>query len=622
MLSKITNQKGEENLPLNKSNMKEIILEKGQYLSDVMTEIPSNCIIFKNVTGIGATTLELQCNRNSIIIEPNVPVIVGKEAKHQNVLGVFKGVTVEKIIKYIKDPKIEHKKIVTTPESFGKVISAFSEVNLNIFDNYFLLYDECDRLCKDADFRESITSPLSYFFLFKAKTLISATAIRPSDPRFLENGFEYISILPNYSIEKEVSIITTNNPYLIAKKIFEKNKVRKHFIFMNSTNAIEKMISFLKIESKSAIFCSDKALEKISSSVEYSSSTLDEDSFQEYNFFTSRFFSAVDIDIDYDCNVYLISDVWLATHSAIDPRTDAVQIIGRFRNKGININTYIISNTDLNLNCKTPEEANKFINHLEGFHTVLTNYRRTTNDKILNEVLDLTIKTLPFNTYLNDKGDKCYFKIDNYMYDNRVLSYYLEPSTLRESYEDCCIINTDRKNFNVSYTNTDYPFDSSMIAYRRIFTSFKKMLEAVLTLLVKIDSNDYKEENINVVMDLKETFRLFHPDVYEAYQLGIPIEDIMGSLSIMDVKTLIKQHKTSKDRQSFDFIEELREMFPVNSEFTGDALKEKLAGLIKKHNLSLKATIQEAKNFFEISNRFKGKGDKRNVWFYKILAHR
>jgi hypothetical protein len=55
-----------------------ITLAKGQYLSDVMNEIPSDCILSKRIPGCGATTLELNADRNSIIIVPNVPVIISK----------------------------------------------------------------------------------------------------------------------------------------------------------------------------------------------------------------------------------------------------------------------------------------------------------------------------------------------------------------------------------------------------------------------------------------------------------------------------------------------------------------------------------------------------------------
>jgi hypothetical protein len=61
--------------------MNRLKISKGQYLKDIMPEIPTNTIIYKTLTGIGATTLEMESARNSIIMEPNVPVIKGKKQK-------------------------------------------------------------------------------------------------------------------------------------------------------------------------------------------------------------------------------------------------------------------------------------------------------------------------------------------------------------------------------------------------------------------------------------------------------------------------------------------------------------------------------------------------------------
>lgn len=48
-----------------------------QYLTEVLPMIPTNTILYKKLTGLGATYGELKANRNSIIIEPNKPVISG-----------------------------------------------------------------------------------------------------------------------------------------------------------------------------------------------------------------------------------------------------------------------------------------------------------------------------------------------------------------------------------------------------------------------------------------------------------------------------------------------------------------------------------------------------------------
>ena len=74
-----------------------IILNKGQYLSDVMDKIPSNCILSKRIPGCGATTLELETRRNSIIVVPNVPVIISKCNKYPDLLGVYENVTINNI---------------------------------------------------------------------------------------------------------------------------------------------------------------------------------------------------------------------------------------------------------------------------------------------------------------------------------------------------------------------------------------------------------------------------------------------------------------------------------------------------------------------------------------------
>ena len=112
-----------------------ITLTKGHYLSDVMSEIPSNCILSKRIPGCGATTLELETNRSSIIVVPNVPVIASKCNKYDNLLGVYEGVNQSQIIEYLKENCI--RKIMTTPESFSKVKSACEKCNINIYTDFF-----------------------------------------------------------------------------------------------------------------------------------------------------------------------------------------------------------------------------------------------------------------------------------------------------------------------------------------------------------------------------------------------------------------------------------------------------------------------------------------------------
>ena len=125
---------------------------KTQYLTDVLPTIPTNTILYKKLTGLGATYGEIKANRNSVIIEPNKPVIIGKcnDPKHSNdnLFGVHDNIYVDNIIRYITRSQKQSKyiKILTTPESFLKVRDAFEEMDMDIRFDCFLLFDECPRV--------------------------------------------------------------------------------------------------------------------------------------------------------------------------------------------------------------------------------------------------------------------------------------------------------------------------------------------------------------------------------------------------------------------------------------------------------------------------------------------
>ena len=74
-----------------------ITLKEGQYLSDVLNEIPTDCILSKRIPGCGATKLELKTDRNSIIIVPNVPVIQSKAKKKPYPMGVYEDISVSDV---------------------------------------------------------------------------------------------------------------------------------------------------------------------------------------------------------------------------------------------------------------------------------------------------------------------------------------------------------------------------------------------------------------------------------------------------------------------------------------------------------------------------------------------
>ena len=174
-----------------------------------MKEIPTNCILSKRIPGCGATTLELETPRSSIIVVPNVPVIASKCRKYQNLLGVYEKVSIGQIIEYLRTKRLH--KIMTTPESMCKVKTACERCSINIYTSFFLLMDECHQLIKDVDYRDNIVMHMADFFLFHRKALVSATPIGFSDPRFEEHHFEIIEVAADYDYQQEITVTRTYN---------------------------------------------------------------------------------------------------------------------------------------------------------------------------------------------------------------------------------------------------------------------------------------------------------------------------------------------------------------------------------------------------------------------------
>ena len=100
------------------------------------------------------------------------------------------------------------------------------------------------------------------------------------------------------------------------------------------------------------------------------------------------------------------------------------------------------------------------------------------------------------------------------------------------------------------------------------------------------------------------------------------IEDIITSKSKSDVEKAIKSKLIDESEDCIQFIEDLRNEFPINSEWEGDEIRKLFGIIIQKHSLPMTHTIVNAQRYLDISGRYKGRGENRNIWFYKILDHK
>lgn len=405
--------------------------------------IPSNVILNKTICGCGATYSEIKAPRNSIIIEPNVPVIRGKEKDHPEVMGVYEGRNKKHVIKYLREAK-GYKKLITTPESFLKIKKAMLEMGIDMYEDYFLLFDECERIIQDVGYRGSIALPMDEFFKFRNKAMVSATPLMPSDPRFVQQNFKILKLTPDYDYKQEIELVTTNNIVAVLRTQFALWSGEKPlFIFLNSTDTIHNIICTFELQNRSKVFCSDKSVRKLRDDLGYPEAYSEITDFAEFNFFTSRFFSAVDIRLDYQPNVIIISDVFRAKQSMLDPKTEITQILGRFRN-GVGKRVHI-ANHDSRIKWLSKKNMREYLESCEKFYETVDDIQVNTCGQGAIKSKKQAKEGMDYHNFVKKDGTRNYFMWDNAHDDERIKSYYYDVGHLLAAYKNSPLIAIHRE---------------------------------------------------------------------------------------------------------------------------------------------------------------------------------
>lgn len=568
---------------------------KIQYLTEVLPMIPTNTILYKTLTGLGATYGELKTDRNSIIIEPNVPVIVGKcnDPKHKedNLFGVYEGVYTEDVIKYLEKSADKRTKILTTPESFQKVKDAFELMDMDIYGTCFLLFDECHKIVKDADYRSDITLPFDDFFLFNEKALVSATPISFSDPRFEMQKFQIIRIEPAFEYKLPVSLIHTNNVLEQLKRTLDKLDATDICLFVNSTDMIYSFIKQLDIENESTVFCAKKSVEKLKNKkFKHAFEQWSKSRMKKYNFFTSRFYNALDIELKIKPTVIMISDVYFSEYSMIDPHTDAIQAIGRFRN-GVNRVCHIF-NTNPNLPVRTEEEIGIYLQvSKEVYDKIKTFYDCATSEEARKAYRE-ALKVLPFNQMLNKDGKENFFAIDNYVDEALLKSSYNAQEKLIASYRS-------NRLFDLDVESAYFPFgDFERLKKESKYASLKDKRKEIVRQLELLKGDDETE----MIRNYKEDLRKADSFIYGAYEeIGKEmIESLDYSVKRIKEAMILKQNR--EKTEGTEFIQLIKNSFKVGQRYTKKYIKEELTRIYALTGVTPQKTItgQSIKEFFYV----------------------
>jgi len=429
-------------------------MNQGEWLSEVIDRLPCG-LIDKQVTGIGATYLELHCDRNSIIVTPTRALALNKLEDGFLYVGTKDGqqkaTTKAEIKAYLNNNNTQYKKILVVADSIDKVIEAIKENNEDVYSNYFLLVDEIDTLQSDNNYRPVLSRVIDHYFDFKIlrRALLSATVKEFTHPKLQK---EYLTTIQSDThLNRNIELYYTNNINSLLAQTIKDIKEHSNEKILIAYNSILNILSTIKslpegLQSYEtcAILCSeaskDEAGNYLSKLVEVEDKKLLP---RKINFMTCSYFAGIDIDDSYHLITVSNSE---KVYSAL-PINKIIQIYGRCR-----IPNGILSDTILYNNSKKP------LKDLKTYREILM--------KKAKKVIDLLEAAKTLKAGDNDLGD---------LFD-RIHRVIIEKATERlfeqQSFE---LVRDNIKNeLEISYFNIDALYEK-MEAYYKLY-SYKEGL--------------------------------------------------------------------------------------------------------------------------------------------------
>lgn len=177
----------------------------GLKLGEVFDRVPYG-IINKTITGLGATTLELMTpKRNSIIVVPTKTlayskVLTANKAKGDNYamyigspIGEVKSnINLTSVRDYVKAKGSDDvNKFVVVADSLPMLLNYLSQLDIDVYSDYFLMVDEIDTLQSDSSYRPRLEVVIDHYFKFdfNNRAVVSATIIPFSNPLFAQEPY-------------------------------------------------------------------------------------------------------------------------------------------------------------------------------------------------------------------------------------------------------------------------------------------------------------------------------------------------------------------------------------------------------------------------------------------------
>ena len=201
--------------------------------------------------------------------------------------------------------------------------------------------------------------------------------------------------------------------------------------------------------------------------------------------------------------VIMITEIYFSEYSMIDPHTDAIQAIGRFRN-GVD-KVYHIFNTNLNIPIRSREEIDGYLLGCEEVYKKLKVMYDCATSEGARDSYKAALEIIPYNKMLDKEGKKNYFAIDNYKDEALLKSSYNNQDGVINNYQS-------NKLFEVTSFQYCFPLgDYERLKRESKASSLKEKRKEIVRQLELLDG----DEETELIREYKNDLRLADP-----FQLG------------------------------------------------------------------------------------------------------
>lgn len=327
-----------------------IVFKQGYKMGQVLDSVPYG-IIDKSITGIGATTLEIDTKiRHSIIVVPTKALAYNKYKSANNVRGenycmyigssigdITKDITIDQVREYIVSRGESVRKFIVVADSLPMLLDFLKLLGEEVYKDYFLMVDEIDTMQADSAYRPRLETVMDYYFRFRFynRAIITATMSAFSNPK-LENEAR-VRIEWEVNPHRDISTLFTTYVDDLAWNeinILLETSDNKILVAYNSLDGIANIIKHLTIpSSECGILCSERSMDKAQLYVDDAQNSIDSNGtlLKRVTFMTCAYFAGIDI-MDRCHLITITSKLQPFTYLSLNRIT---QIAGRCRNSTV-----------------------------------------------------------------------------------------------------------------------------------------------------------------------------------------------------------------------------------------------------------------------------------------------